>query len=670
MPWVSICLSPLASWCCLMLLMGPLLFSAPSPLRGQPPAAAQPPLAPSEKKHPANRLAKETSPYLLLHAHNPVDWYPWGVEALAKAKAEKKMIFLSIGYSSCYWCHVMERESFMDEEIAAHMNKNFVCIKVDREERPDIDEIYMTALRVYYQVIGSPGGGGWPLSMFLTPEGLPVAGGTYFPPREKEGRDGFFSVLGRIDGYWRKDPDAVRKAGEQLADFVKQTLRRRSAPLDALPGPEILDEVQKALAEEYDPRWGGFGYSEEQARRPKFPEPANLFFLLDRLRRGENVQARNLLVGTLDKMAAGGIRDHLGGGFHRYSTDRHWRIPHFEKMLYDNAQLVSVYAQAYVLTQRDDYRQVAEEILTFIQREMTSPEGGFYAALDAETNAEEGRYYVWTRAEIQSALSKDEYDLFASRYGLQGEPNFEIGPQHYYALELSEAARAADKQKPLDAATARRLTAIRQKLLDVRDKRPRPLTDTKVLTAWNGLMIRGLANAGRLLENPQYVAAAARAAEFVLSKLRTPDGRLLRTYSGGQAKLNGYLDDYAFLADGLIALHQATQEPRWLAVADAITRLQIEWFWDDEQGGFFYTSKDHEELIARSKDPVDSATPAANSIAVGNLVYLAQSLSKPDYLVRAEKSVRDSASLLKRTPTAMPRMAVSLAALLDARRGN
>jgi hypothetical protein len=629
--------------------------------------AQEPPKKTGPQKHASNRLAKETSPYLLLHAHNPVDWYPWGPEALAKAKAEKKLIFLSIGYSSCYWCHVMERESFMDEEIAAFLNKNFVCIKVDREERPDIDEIYMTALRVYYQVTGAGSGGGWPLSMFLTPEALPVAGGTYFPPRDKEGRTGFLTVLSRIDGFWQKDPDQVREVGKQLADFVRQTLRRRG-PAEPLPGPSTLDEVQAALAGEYDARWGGFGYAEQQPHRPKFPEPANLFFLLDRARRG-NTQARNMLVGTLERMSAGGIRDHLGGGFHRYSTDRYWRVPHFEKMLYDNGQLASVLVEAWQLTQRGDFKQIAEELLGYVQREMTSPEGAFYSALDAETNAEEGRYYVWTREEVHSALTNAEYDLFAPRYGLLGEPNFEIGGKEYYVLELSEAAREAEKQKPLDAQASQHLRAIRQKLLAVRDKRQRPLTDTKILTSWNGLMIRGFADCGRLFEKPQYTQAAAKAAEFVLKTLRTADGRLLRTYAGGQAKLNAYLDDYTYLAEGLIALHQATGDEAWLRAADELTQQQIRWFWDEEGGGFFYTSSDHEELLARSKIPADSATPAGSSIAASNLVYLAKALKKPEYFARAEATIRDSAGMLTRSPTAMPRMAVSLAALFDARKG-
>jgi len=629
-------------------------------------AAAEGPIAHSVTAR-ENRLAKETSPYLLLHAHNPVDWYPWGPEALAKAREEKKLIFLSIGYSSCYWCHVMERESFMDPEVADLLNKRFICIKVDREERPDIDEIYMTSLQVYYQLAGTPSAGGWPLSMFLTPDARPLAGGTYFPPRDTDGRPGFLTVLNKVQDFWQQNPERAAESSAQLADIVKQSLRQRPAVLVDAVSPQALDDLQAALAEEFDPLHGGFGYSEATAQRPKFPEPANLLFLLDRARRTEDSKARAMLELTLERIARGGIRDHLGGGIHRYSTDRYWHVPHFEKMLYDNGQLATVYAEGYQLTGRPEFKQVAEELITFVLRELTSPAGGFYSALDAETDGEEGRYYVWDRTELRRLLSPAEYELLAEVYGLNAEPNFEHG--RHVLLLLQPVTTVAERRQISPAELERQLAPLRAKLLAARDERKRPLTDTKIITGWNALMIRGLADAGRILKRDDYVTAAARAADFVLAKLRRPDGRLLRTYAEktGEAKLNAYLEDYALLVEGLIALHLASGERRWLETADALTATQIELFWDQEAGGFYFTSGDHEELIARSKAPADSAIPSGNSVSVSNLTYLAKALNKPEYLDRAEQTLRALSGLMSRSPTSMPRMAMSLAAVLEAR---
>ncbi|MBI1903914.1 MAG: DUF255 domain-containing protein [Planctomycetia bacterium] len=631
----------------------------------QAPAHEQPGQQKAPKKHPPNRLAKETSPYLLLHAHNPVDWYPWGQEAFDKAKKEKKLIFLSVGYSSCYWCHVMERESFMDDQIAAYLNKHFVCIKVDREERPDVDEIYMTALQTYFQLIMSRQGGGWPLSMFLTPDAKPIAGGTYFPPREKQGVSGFLDVVERVQGFWEKDPDTVASGADQLTTIVKAELRRKAA-LEVEPiTADVLDELVDSLADDFDPDWGGFNYNEENFRIPKFPEPSNLFFLLDRAERKKDEVAEKMLALTLEKMAAGGIHDHVGGGFHRYSTDRFWRVPHFEKMLYDNGLLASVYARAWTQTQRDDFRAAAEGILTFVNREMTDKEGGFYSALDAETDAEEGAFYVWETAELKNEL-EGAFALFAAAYGVDPEnPNFE--EKHLLLLKKPLADVAQEQDLSLDDLQAK-LAESRKKLLTVRGKRDRPLTDTKVLASWNGLMIRGFADCGRIFQEPRHIETATRAADFVLAKLRTPDGRLLRTYTSGQAKLNAYLDDYAFLADGLIALHQATGDERWLNAANELTQKQIELFWDDEGGGFFFTSSDHEALIARSKGPVDGALPAGNSVAVGNLVYLGPALAKPDYLDRADKTVQSLSAIIHRAPTALPMMLTLFAPILEERK--
>jgi len=615
-------------------------------------------------KRPTNRLAKETSPYLLMHAHNPVDWYPWGEESLHKAKAENKLIFLSIGYSSCYWCHVMERETFSDPVIAKFMNEHFVCIKVDREERPDIDDIYMTSLQVFFQIIHSPQGGGWPLSMFLTPDAEPIMGGTYFPPRSKNGRAGFEDVLKQVAELWRSNPDQVREQGHQLARVVRNNMETEPAQTGGKLDQSLIDGVITALADQFDPTYGGFGYSEADPHRPKFPEPSRLIFLLAQVeRRGAGdanaERARKMAIETLEKMADGAIRDHLGGGFHRYSTDRYWRVPHFEKMLYDNAQLASAYARAYALAPEEarGFRQVVVELADFIAREMTDPQGAFYSSIDAETDGEEGRYYVWSRQQLKAVVPEPSWPLFSEIYGLDQAPNFE----GQYVLELpSRLSKVAKRHGIRVASLEKSLAPIRQRLLATRNDRPRPRTDTKILTAWNGLMIRGLADAGRILETPKYIAAATRAADFVLAHLCTPGGRLLRTYGNGKAKLNAYLDDYAFLVDGLIGLHQATADPRWLKAARQLTDMQIDLFWDTAAGGFFFTSHDHETLIARGKKPTDGALPAGNSVAIANLLYLHAAINRPDYLDYAKKTLRAARPFLARVPTSMPRMALAL----------
>jgi uncharacterized protein YyaL (SSP411 family) len=622
---------------------------------------------PAQQKKPqkpahTNRLAKETSPYLLLHAHNPVDWYPWGDEALAKAKREKKLIFLSIGYSSCYWCHVMERESFMDDQIAERLNQNFVCIKVDREERPDLDEIYMQALRVYMQLIGSKQGGGWPLSMFLTPDAKPLMGGTYFPPRDVDGRLGFLTVLDRVREAWNSDAEKWQKTGDSLADYVAESLRQRPILRVMKLDRQLVDSVLRALVAQYDTVHAGFGFDPASPDRAKFPEPPNLHFLLDYARRHNSETARKMANETLARVSLGGIRDHIGGGFHRYSTDRLWRVPHFEKMLYDNAQLARVYAQAYELEPRDDFKRAADETLEFMLREMADANGGFYSAIDAETDSKEGRYYVWTREEVKSVLEPAEYELFAAVYGLDGDPNFE---ERYIPLLARPLAEIAQKRRLSEAELEGRLRPLRAKLLAARSQRAHPLTDTKVLAGWNGLAIRGFADCGRVFKNEQYVAAASRAADFVLKSMRDSDGRLLRVYAGSQAKTLGYLDDYAFLVDGLIALNQATGEPRWLELAGELTDRQLELFWDERVGGFFYTSTLHERLIARSKLAADNVTPSGNSVAAANLLYLAQALDKPEHQARAEKCVQAAAPILEENPAAAVELAVSVNALLE-----
>ncbi len=632
----------------------------------EPASAPQTAAESSTPKH-TNRLAKETSPYLLLHAHNPVDWYPWGEEALARAKREKKPIFLSIGYSSCYWCHVMERESFMDEEIARKLNENFVCIKVDREERPDIDEIYMQSLHVYLQLVGSKQGGGWPLSMFLTPDAKPLMGGTYFPPHEKNGMLGFGTVLDRVNEAWNADPEKWQRTGDSLAEYVADNLRQRPLLRVVKFNKALLDTVLRAMSGQFDDIYGGFGFAPTNPKLAKFPEPPNLRFLIDYARRANGGPAEKMLALTLAKISQGGIRDHVGGGFHRYSTDRYWRVPHFEKMLYDNGQLLTVYALAYELSPRDDFRRVVEETVEFVLREMTDAGGAFYSAIDAETNAEEGRYYVWGREEVKKVLTPAEYELWAAVYGIVAEPNFE---GHYIPLLAAPLAATAKQRKLSEAELDAKLQPIRAKLLVARNARPRPLTDTKILTAWNGLMISGLAEAGRVLKRPEYVAAAGKAADFLLNHARDDDGRLMRTYAAGAAKIPAYLDDYAFLVDGLIALHRATGENRWLEAARKLTDEQIDLFADEAVGGFFFTSKLHDELFARSKVPTDTVMPAGNSVSASNLLYLAEALDRPEYDSAAEGCLRAGSPLLDEHPAAVPQLAVALARWLERHPGD
>ncbi|MBX3414896.1 MAG: thioredoxin domain-containing protein [Pirellulales bacterium] len=613
--------------------------------------------------HPAgkpNRLSRETSPYLLLHAHNPVDWYPWGSEALERARREKKLIFLSIGYSSCHWCHVMERESFMDPEVAAYLNEHFVCIKVDREERPDLDEIYMTSLQYYHRLVGSSQSGGWPLTVLLTPDVKPFFGATYLPPRNSEDQVGLLTILKQVSEIWRDEPQKLQSGADQLTDIVRRALRERALAGGSLPDVSLADQIETELASEFDPEFGGFGYAEFDVQRPKFPDHSNLAFLLDRLERAREAGTSEeklllLLDTTLTAMATGGIRDHLGGGFHRYSTDRFWRIPHFEKMLYDNGQLASIYAQAFALTGNELYRTVVTELLAMVERDFLSPEGAFYAALDAESEGREGGYHAWKKADLEAALSAEEFAAFAPVYGLTRSPNFE---DDLYVLLLAQSPAEVASQLGIDEAELQsRLTTAREKLLALRHERPQPLTDTKILTDWNGLMIAGFADAGRVLDRDEYLATAKRAAEFVLAKLRGDDGRLAHVYAGGSAKAGAYLDDYTNLVAGLIALHRATGDARWLDEADALTRKQIELFWDTETGGFYFTSGDHEDLLARSKRGVDSATPAGNGVAALNLIALAQLRDQPDYLDYARKTIAAFGGLAERAPSAVTTLA-------------
>jgi uncharacterized protein YyaL (SSP411 family) len=624
------------------------------------------------KPRPANRLGREVSPYLLQHAHNPVDWYPWGEEAFARAKKESKLVFLSIGYSSCHWCHVMERESFSNDEIAKILNTHFVCIKVDREERPDIDAIYMTALNV----LGNRGG--WPLSMFLTADGKPIFGGTYWPPEDKEegGRTfaGFKTVLKKVQEVRAEKPKELEQQAERVAAATRDALAGavRGRALIDLDRSLVAGAVE-GLEGEFDKKYGGFGSAAREFRGPKFPTPPYLLLLQHEAARARSDQLDTMLAVTLDHMARGGIYDHLGGGFHRYSTERTWTVPHFEKMLYDNAQLLEVYAAAYRHAKKRQYRRVLEETVTFVRREMTAPEGGFYSALDADSEGQEGRFYVWTRREIDDGIDDEaRAGLLAKVYGADEKPNFE---EKYHILRLpAPLAEQAEAMKATEEALAGRLAPLRKKLLHARDQRPRPFLDTKVLTAWNGQMIAGLARAGQALGDKEPVAAAGSAADFVLKNLRTREGRLLRTYGAapGQklaARLNGYLDDYAFFVHGLLTLHDVTGEKRWLNEARALTDVMVKFHLDKDAGGFFYTSNDHEQLFARAKDQYDAAQPSGNSMAAQDLVRLWVKTGDAAYGQLAANTIKSLAASLKTNPTAVTALAQALAMYLDAKKG-
>jgi uncharacterized protein YyaL (SSP411 family) len=613
----------------------------------------------ADKPQHTNRLAKESSPYLLQHAHNPVDWYPWGDEAFAKAKKEGKLVFLSIGYSSCHWCHVMERESFENEAVAKLLNDGFVCIKVDREERPDIDAVYIKALEVMDSSTG------WPASLFLTADGKPIFGGTYWPPDDKEidGKkaSGLKTILKAVNDAWKSRRKDLEAHADKVAAATKDALAGSARGFGLIElKRDLVTGAVDALKAEFDPVHGGFGNPKRRFRGPKFPIPPDLGLLhyeAERTKADDLLKMRAL---TLDKMALGGIYDHIGGGFHRYSTERTWTVQHFEKMLYDNAQLAEVYARAWRATKNPLYKKVVRETLAFVGREMTSPEGAFYSALDADSDGIEGRFYVWTDDEIDAVLTeRADAALVKKVYSADGEANFE---QKYHILLLN---------KVLDEETEKRLAPLRQKLFDARAKRQRPFLDTKVLTGWNGQMITGYAVAGQLLDEPKYTAAAAKAADFVLAKLRTKDGRLLRSYGArpsgaAEGRLNAYLDDYAFLVHGLLCLHDATKDKNWLDEAKALAEVMEKYYADDKGGGYFYTSSDHEKLFARGKDQYDGAQPSGNSVAARDLIRLWQKTGEEKYRARAEKSLKAFAPAMKDNPGALTTMAEALGLYLDA----
>ena len=615
----------------------------------------------AKKKH-TNRLAHETSPYLLLHAHNPVDWYPWGAEAFEKAKKEKKPIFLSVGYSSCYWCHVMERLVFENEEIAEYMNKHFVNIKVDREERPDVDDIYMTALQVYHQAVGSRQGGGWPLSMFMTPEGKPIAGGTYFPPKAKGGHPGFLTVLNNIQKQWTTNNKAVKKNAEFLTENVRRVMKPRLLLEKTQLQQSLVDDVVASFVKTHDAKYGGIDFHAEQPDMPKFPTPSKLALLQYDVGHTTNSQAAKPLYHSLNHIANGGIQDHLEGGFHRYSTDRQWHVPHFEKMLYDQAQLADVYTEAFRQTKNEQYRDVANGIFSFVLTKMTNKKGGFYSALDAETDGVEGSYYVWSKAEIAKSLKPEDVAIFSAVYGLNETQTFEHGYVLHITTPLEDVAKA-NHITVIDL--KKRLAASRKLLLAEREKRPKLLLDDKILTSWNGLMIRALANGGVALDRKDYIVAAEKCARFLLSELRDDKKHLQRTWRDDKSKLNAYVDDYAFLIDGLLSLHQATGKDEWLTSAKELADDQIKLFWDQEADGFFFTSHHHEELIARTKNAYDAVLPSGNSVSARNYLKLSKLTGNKDYTQTAQKILQLFAANLKTVPRGSSNMAFAMGEFLN-----
>ena len=599
----------------------------------------QPLNAADTSAHPAsaNHLIDETSPYLLLHAHNPVEWYPWGPEALERARREDKPIFLSVGYSTCYWCHVMERQVFTDAQIAALMNQWFVNIKVDREERPDLDQIYMTATQIITRQ------GGWPNSIFLTPDLKPFFAGTYFPPQDTLGRPGFPTVLNFLHQAWTDRRPEVEEQAALLTQYISELSAAPEAPALA-PDSVVVNRARAALQGRYDALAGGFGGA------PKFPPCISLEFLLDAWEREGDKNYLEIVRRTLQVMAGGGIYDHVGGGFHRYATDAQWRVPHFEKMLYNQAHLAHLYLRVYHLTGEAVWRRVAEDILRFVEREMTSPEGGFYSALDAETEAVEGKYYIWTEEELEEVLG-DDFELFEEVYVLAPMPEDE-GQVVYRARELEEVA--ADMEVGMDDLKSQ-IEALRAALLARRQERTYPLLDDKVIASWNGMMIGAYAYAYEVLKEEAYLRTAVRAAEFMLRRMRTESGKLKRVYRRDAVKYDAYLEDYAFFARGLLDLYRATGEKRWLDAGRDIAEQMHRGFWDAEDGGFFYT-EGGADLIVRLKNAQDSALPAANAVAAHDLLDLAAWTGESAYLEWARQTLHSFGGTMQASPSAFVHM--------------
>lgn len=620
-----------------------------------------------------NHLAAESSPYLLQHQNNPVDWYPWRQEAIERARRESKPIFLSIGYSACHWCHVMEHESFENEPIARYLNEHFVSIKVDREERPDLDQIYMNAVQLM------TGRGGWPMSMFLTPDLKPFFGGTYWPPAPRMGMPGFEQVLVAVNDAWRNRREGVLKQAEELTGYLQNIEERgdeasggrefpgnsdllvapsdREASAAHSPFPpeaaqHLLDHASRALQRAFDSRQGGFGSA------PKFPHSMDLQLLLRLYKRKPSDELLHMVTLTLDKMAAGGIYDHLAGGFARYSVDERWLVPHFEKMLYDNALLTSAYLDAHLVTREERFARVARETCNYILTYMTEAAGGFHSTEDADSEGEEGKFYVWTPGEIKKVLGDKAGERFCYVYDVSEQGNFEHGNSILNLPKTIEQCAAlrgwnADELKA-------ELAESRARLLNVRDQRVRPGKDDKILVSWNALMIDALARASRILQHPEYVLAAEKAAHFILQSMSRADGRLLHTWRHGLAKLDAYLDDYAYLINALVTLYEATFNERWIDEAVRLTDVVLAHFHDRDRGGFFFTADDHEQLIARNKDLHDASVPSGNAMAATALLRLGRMTGEIRYLEAAERTLAMARSVMERMPTAVGQMLIAL----------
>jgi uncharacterized protein YyaL (SSP411 family) len=587
----------------------------------------------------SNRLVDESSPYLRQHAHNPVDWYPWGEEAFTKARTENKPIFLSVGYSACHWCHVMERESFESEEIARLMNDLFVNIKVDREERPDVDQIYMNAVQML------TGRGGWPMSVFLTPDGRPFYGGTYFPPEERHGMPGFPRVLRAIAQAYHEKPDDIQRTATQLVDALEQMDLRDSA--ERPPQGSMVADAAAKLGQAYDDVNGGLGQA------PKFPNASAFDLFLRAHRTTGEARYLDMVLHTLRKMAHGGVYDQLGGGFHRYSVDARWLVPHFEKMLYDNAQLVPLYLSAYQASGDAFFARIARETLDYVVREMHDAAGGFYSTQDADSEGVEGRFFVWDVAEVRRLLADEAADLACRYWDITETGNFEGHNILHVTLEVEQLAKLFGRQHVDEV--WRVLDEARAKLFAAREQRVKPGLDDKILTAWNGLMISAFARGAEVLGEPAYLRIATDAVAFVESKLLRGD-RLLSSYKDGVAKLNGYLDDYAFVVAALIDVFEVSQQRRYLDLARTLTDAALRHFWDDSAGGFFFTSDDHERLIARSKPAFDGSIPSGNSVMARNLLRLYHYGDRPLYLRHAETLLQLHTGAMAEQPFGMANM--------------
>ncbi len=595
------------------------------------------------KKHRyTNRLADETSPYLLQHAHNPVDWYPWSKEAFEIAKKLDKPVFLSIGYSTCHWCHVMERESFTNERISKIMNEHFVSIKVDREQRPDVDNVYMTAVQMM------TGSGGWPLSVFLTPEGKPFYGGTYFPPKGMYGRPGFDTLLLAIADAWKNKRSELLESAEKVSSILRQASEVTGKEALSI---DILNKSYLYLKQIFDSTYRGFGSA------PKFPQPTNLSMLLSYWHRTGDKAALAMVENTLEAMANGGIYDHLGGGFHRYSTDSRWLVPHFEKMLYDQALLSKVYVQAYQISGKEDYAEVAREIFDYVLRDMTDSKGGFYSAEDADSEGKEGLFYVWEPKEIDKVLGAKNARIFNEYYGITSEGNFEDNKS---ILNIKKSVGELAKQFKQDTKAIETVLAQgRSKLLGHRSKRIRPHLDDKVIAGWNGLMISALAYGGAALDEKKYIDAAARAADFTLTTLQL-DGRLMRYYRDGKVVNLAYLDDYAFVIMGLLDLYEATFDARRLAEAKELAEQMIELFGDKSRGCFYLTGNDAERLIVRSKPDYDGAIPTGNSVAALVLYKIGRLTMDSNFTEKAERVLKAFSGQIQQSPTSLSAMLIAL----------